>query len=221
MGTAIRMVAKVNERFSNLVSKKVNEPLVLTLMNLSRIVFPGHYEWVESQSSGECDFVDIDTGCKYDAKLPLTKKQGALIGSRNHDYADWMKTMIELESEFADCICSSDGVKNVEKLELYCILQDCLNKLQEDENGIFFFPYPIVMDAEDLCTCFCMDLLDHIYDTLRKNGHVGERDIYVIDPSMDAKIVLRNMKTDAREYLLFPELDKYIIYQHYPDLQSE
>lgn len=220
MGLLIRMAANVGEVFGKLINKNVNEKLILNLMNESHNVFPGQYQWVESQSMGECDFIDVNTGQKFDAKLPLTKQQGALIGSRNHDYAAWMKTMTAIESEFSDCIDGSDGVKNVEGLELYKILEERLSSLRDDENAIFFFPYPIVLDAENLMTTsFCMDLLDHIFCELKKRGCIGRRAVYVIYPAIDTKIVLRNLRTGLREYVVCPELDQYIRYRHF--IESE
>ena len=141
MGLSILMAANMSEAFGKLIDKNVNERLILNLMNESRYVFPGQYQWITSQSIGECDFIDIHTGQKYDAKPPLTNKQGALIGSRNHDYAAWMKTMTAIEAEFSDCVDGTDGVKNIEGLELYRILEKRLASLQADENAIFFFPY--------------------------------------------------------------------------------
>ena len=52
-------------------------------MNESKTVFPGVYEQHQKQSKGECDFYDVNTLEKYEAKLPFDKKEGKLICSNN------------------------------------------------------------------------------------------------------------------------------------------
>ena len=216
MGINILVKASLSENFGQLINKDIIEPIIVSLMNQSQTVFPGKYHRVLSQSMGECDFVDISTGSKFESKLPLTKKQGALIGSRNHDYRKWMQSMNEIESEFSDCMNGTNGLVNIEKLELYQIMHQRLTTVEEDENVIFFFPYPIVLDAEDLATlAFCGDLLSYVFTELCKCGCVGSRDVYAIYPSIDSKVVLRRMKTDMREYISYTELDHFVKYTHY------
>ena len=40
---------------------------------------------LDNQAHGECDFVDVVTGEKFDAKIPIDKRQGQMISSRKGD----------------------------------------------------------------------------------------------------------------------------------------
>lgn len=55
---SVRMMATISEKFSKLINKNEYEPRLCKLMNASQRVFPGRYEWIADQPSGECDFVE-------------------------------------------------------------------------------------------------------------------------------------------------------------------
>ena len=61
------------------------EKIILDLMNASKEIFPSRYTHLNNQAHGECDFVDVVTGEKFDAKIPIDKRQGQMIGSRKGD----------------------------------------------------------------------------------------------------------------------------------------
>jgi hypothetical protein len=42
-------------------------------MNASKVILPGQYLHQDNQANGECDFVDVVTGEKFDAKILLIK----------------------------------------------------------------------------------------------------------------------------------------------------
>ena len=213
-GVSINVVAHISDNFSTLIRSDIYEHYLLNLMNQSKKIFPNNYEWNKQQSHGECDFFDTLTKQKYDAKLPLNKSQGKLIGSRNHDYCAWFKQMIDEEAEFENCIEGTQGLRNVDQLSLYKIMEQRLSSISADEHAIFFFPYPIVFDVEGAVHLqFASDLLSAIFSELRRNGLVEERMIYVIYPSADCKVVLRCLNTRQREYLATTELDDYIVYE--------
>jgi len=134
----------ISEKFSNLIKKDKYESCLCELMNLSTAVFPGRYQRVLEQPSNECDFIDIDTGTKFDAKLPFEKKHGKLIGSeKQRDFTKWLSLMQQQESEFGEDIIASRG-KNIACMELYKILSHRLETIEPDEHVIFFFPYPVL-----------------------------------------------------------------------------
>lgn len=213
MGVSLTMIATVSEKFSKLINKNEYEPLLLRLMNASQIIFPSQYEWITSQSSSECDFVDVKDGRKYDAKLPFMRKHGKLIGSRNHDFRKWMELMHQEEGEFGEDIIATRG-KNTASLEIYKIMEERLDTVECDENAIIFFPYPIVLDGKDMPFMRCVtDLLGAVFRELKKQNKVGTRELFVIYPAIDGDIVLRCLNTNKREYIRFPEFDKLVSYR--------
>lgn len=217
MPLSVKMVATISEKFSKLINKNEYEPRLCKLMNASQKVFPGCYEWVIDQSSNECDFVESGTGKKYDAKLPFTRRHGKLIGSRNHDFKKWLELMHNAEAEFGDDIIATRG-KNVSSLEFYKIMDERLGAVQDDENVIFFFPYPIVLDGKDMMFFpYVTDFLGAIFNELRKQDKVKGRYIFVIYPACDGDIVLRCLNNDTREYIRFPEFDDFIAYNFTTD----
>lgn len=217
MPLSVKMIATISERFSNLINKNEYEPRLCNLMNASQKVFPGSYEWITDQSSSECDFVELGTGKKFDAKLPFTRKYGKIIGSRNHDFKKWMELMHNAEAEFGEDIIATRG-NNVSSMEFYKIMDERLNTVQDDENVIFFFPYPIVLDGKDMAFFpFVTDFLGAIFNELRKRDKIKEREVFVIYPALDGEIVLRCLNNDEREYILFPDFDEFITYTFTPD----
>lgn len=214
MAISLTMVTTISDKFSKLIKKNYYEPLLCKLLNASSEVFPGNYHLVKDQHSGQCDFVDTQTGEKYDAKLPFRKIHGKLIGSKNHDFKKWIELMLDEETQFGDDIISSRG-QNVASLELYKIMAERLETVAEDENAIFFFPYPIVIDGHDSgMISFVSDYLDAIFRTLRKENKVGTRKVFAIYPGYDESIVLRCLNNNTREYFFVPELNEYITYRY-------
>ena len=212
MPIPVSMVATLSDRFSKLINKNEYEPLLCRLMNLSKKVFPSHYSWNSSQALGECDFVDDISNIKFDAKLPFERQHGALIGGRKRDVSKWIELMLQEEAEFGEDIFTTRG-KNISSLELYRIIEHRLDSVASDENAIFFFPYPIVMDSKDIQLLqLVTDFLGAIFENLLINNKVSDRNIYAIYPSVDGDIVLRCLNTNDREYIKFPELDSYITY---------
>ena len=49
---------------------------------------------LDNQAHGECDFVDVVTGEKFDAKIPIDKRQGQMIGSRKGDVSPFQNRSI-------------------------------------------------------------------------------------------------------------------------------
>ena len=90
----------IKNSFKGIIQSGNYEKVILNLMNKSEIIFPNQYIHVESQSKGECDYIDTSTNEKYDAKLPFSNKQGKLIGSRESDYEEWYNLISNIRGEF-------------------------------------------------------------------------------------------------------------------------
>lgn len=206
----IKEIATINDTFKKLIQSGRYEHLILNLMNDSIRLFQNKYEHIESQSNGECDFRDIYTAQKYDAKLLFTKEQGKLIGSRQADYEKWIQTMLNEIQEFNKYI-ENRGNFDVETLTLYKIISDRLKSVGADENVIFFIPYTIVLDGEGMIfTQFACNILSTIFSVLNKNDLIKDRMVYAIYPYLENKIVIRCLNTNIREYFKNNELQEYI-----------
>lgn len=212
MAVSVKMTATISDKFSKLVNKKVYEPLLCNLMNASTQVFPGQYELVAEQYSGQCDFIEVGTSTKFDAKLLFSCEHGRLIGSRNHNFTKWLELMLQEEAEYGKDIIVNRG-QNVCSTELYRIIEQRLDTVEQDEHAVFFFPYPIVPDGKGFDVLhIATDFLDAIFRELRKQGKIGKRKIYVIYPALDGDIVLRCLNENQREFIRFPEFDEYLAY---------
>ena len=209
----MQVFATISNKFRLLIQSGNYEKLILDLLNKSIKLFPNQYEHIDSQANGECDFIDQKTKGKYDAKLPITKKQGRWIGSNNADFEKWISSMMDECAEFAQKIIQERGLHRVEELKLYTIMKNLVVNDKPDENIIFFFPFPVVYETScGIFGQFASDILSNIYDTLNQNGVIGERKIYAIYPSIDNKIGIRLLNTGVREWFSSELLDEYIKY---------
>lgn len=180
-------------------------------MNASKEIFPSRYTHLDNQAHGECDFVDVVTGEKFDAKIPIDKRQGQRIGSRKGD-ASALTTEFHNEAlEFQYCFVG-DQKKPITELNLFRKMKNNISKTKSDENVIFFIPYPIVIDFEGFPLIGASDLLKKIYRELSASTDISGKHLYAIYISFDRKMVLRNLETDKREYHQFPEMQHYVDY---------
>ncbi len=180
-------------------------------MNASKAIFPDQYIHLDNQAHGECDFVDVATGEKFDAKIPIDKRQGELIGSRKGDVGALTTELHSEALEFRYCFLR-DPPKPIRELNLFKKMKSSISRTKPDENVVFFIPYPIVFDFENFPLIGASDLLKRIYCELASCTDMSGKHLYAIYISFDRKIVLRNLETDKREYLQFPEICYYIDY---------
>lgn len=213
MSILINNIARISDNFKTLIKSGNYEKIILNLMNSSKKLFPNTYKHIMNQSHGECDFIDILTSKKFDAKLPFSKKEGKLIGSNNSDFSKWIELMINETNEFGKYI-EKRGQYNIENLTLYKTLKNRLENVSLDEDVIFFFPYPIVLDGSEMIFAqFAGDILSSIYNTLKNNDLIKNRTLYAIYPCLDNEIAIRCLNTNIREYFKNSELKDYIDYE--------
>ena len=210
----LKTSATISDDFANVIKSGKYEEIIYELMCRSEVVFPSKYQYNQEQAHGECDFVDMVTGEKYDAKLAFNSKHGKIIGSKNGNVNRLIKIMSEEAMEFSKCYEGPDRLKK-EELTLYKVLENLVKKVKPDENGVFFFPFPITIDYKDnILALIGSDILQELYKALKKNDVVKMENLYVIYPALDGTIVLRNMNENVREYLKCPEFDDYILYKY-------
>jgi len=201
----------IHNDIKDLIKSGNYEKIILDLMNASKTIFPGHYIRLDSQAHGECDFIDAVTGEKFDAKIPINKRQGQMIGSRKGDVGALTTEFQNEALEFQHCFVG-DQKKPITELSLFKKMKNNISKTNVDENVIFFIPYPIVSDFEGFPLVGASDLLKKIYIELSASNDISGKHLYTIYISFGRKMVLRNLKTDKREYLLFPEMQHYVDY---------
>ena len=209
----IRTVVDISQEFKNIIKSGNYEKVILEIMNSSKKIFNGKYKHNKEQSHGECDFVEMISKKKYDAKLPFNKKQGELLGSRKQDYNAWLVMMMNESSEF-DNIAKTRGKVEIENLLLYKTIKDRLSTVKQDENLILFFPFPIVTcDAPNsVLMQFSRNILTVVFNELENNGLVAGRQIYAIYPCMCNKLAIRHLNKRICEYVSGEPLKKYIDY---------
>ena len=201
----------IHNDIKDLIKSGNYEKIILDLMNASKTIFPGHYIRLDNQAHGECDFIDAVTGEKFDAKIPFNKRQGQMIGSRKGDVGALTTEFQNEALEFQHCFVG-DQKKPITELSLFKKMKNNISKTKVDENVIFFIPYPIVFDFEGFPLVGASDLLKKIYIELSASTDISRKHLYTIYISFDRKMVLRNLKTDKREYLQFPEMQHYVDY---------
>lgn len=212
----VKKLASLSDGLKRFVQSGNYEPYILELMNRSKEIFPGQYERNLKQAENQCDFYEVKTGEKFEAKLPFDKKEGELICSNHGSLKAWLEFMMDEETEFGEKIILERGKYRLDSLKLYKTLRKRLESVQKDENAIILFPYPITLDMEGNGEVnllhFCSDILSSIYSELVKNGVVGSRKVFVIYPSADNKIVLRCLNTNQREFLICQALNEIFTY---------
>ena len=155
-------------------------------MNASKEIFPGHYIHQDNQAHGECDFIDAVTGEKFDAKIPIDKRQGQMIGSRKGDVGTLTTELHNEVLEFQYCFVG-DQKKSIIELNLFKKMKNNISKTKFDENVIFFIPYPIVIDFEGFPLIGDTDLLKKIYSELSTCTDMSGKHLYAIYISFDRK----------------------------------
>ena len=201
----------IHNDIKDLIKSGNYERIILDVMNASKIILPSQYLHQDNQDNGECDFVDAVTGEKFDAKIPIDKRQGQMIASRK-GHVGALTTEFQNEAlEFQYCFVG-DQKKPITELNLFKKMKNNICKTKSDENVIFFIPYPIVFDFEGFPLVGASDLLKKIYSELATTTDIFGKRLYAIYISFDRKIVLRDLKTDKREYIQFPQMQCYVDY---------
>lgn len=201
-----------------LFQKEIYESFILDLMSRSKIIFSGSYEAVPIQSHGECDFVDVSSGGKFDAKLPFYKEQIELLTNGNRHpplILEWLQALCNETTEYGIVKSRHNPSYTVCNTELYKVISDQVLRSKIDENLIFFLPYPITLCIEDsIFLQFASDLLTMIYEELLNDIDLVGRKLYAIYPSiLKNQFVLRSLGYGPKEFLYSCKLEKYFTYE--------
>ncbi|MCR4874738.1 MAG: hypothetical protein K5923_03215 [Clostridia bacterium] len=192
---------------SDFISKARYEHVIEDLMNDSQIIFKSQYRHIDNQPNGEPDFIDINNGEKYDAKLFLTEKQGKDLGARNKNVQDYAECIVKINNEMCEYLQHPDSIA-IENTTLYKRLIWLINRIKEDENLIVLFPYAFMNKySTSILDNFTSDYLDVVYRYIK--GYFVNRKLFFIYLTMDNYIALRQMGNNATEYLKNDDFLKY------------
>lgn len=180
-------------------------------MNKSKVIFPGDYEMVQEQSNGECDYIDGKTNEKFDAKVPFEPKHMKMLAQGkkyNPDVRGWIETLKEEADEYTGFLVRNNSIS---ELKLYNIIKERVEKEREDENIVFFLPYPISVSVEGAVYAqFFANYFDDIFSQLKRDLNLGNRKIYVVYPSSEKnKFALKQIDVCQTEYIICEELGRY------------
>jgi len=194
------------------------EHYVLYLMKESQSVFPGEYKMVKEQSRGECDFIEVNSNTKYDAKLPFLRNQLELLtdGKRHKpQIEEWIKIMQAEATDFNPLAIRNNKDYDIAETKLYQIMKDAILRDKVDEHIIFFLPYPISLSFNgSIFLQFCTDYLKAIYNRLTDDIYLNDRKIFVIYPASEKnQFALRDLSTYHTEFIFCGELEKYFSFE--------
>ena len=210
MNFTMETIVTISDKIKHFIQSGNYEQFILELLNQSTKLFPGSYEYIYNQSNNQCDFIDIKTEEKYEAKLLITSEQGRLVGSRNSDYLRWICTMLEEVEEF-DKYIKDKGRYKIEDFQLYKLMHNKLLNIKCDENAILFIPFIISREpANSIYFQFATDILSVIFNKLKENEVVGSRKVYAIYPCIDGGVLVRHLGSCVREHIKNDKLQEYI-----------
>lgn len=200
----------LSEDYKEIKNKKINEQIILNIMNDSRSVFESKYEHNISESNGESDFYDInDNNKKYDAKILFYSEICKEMEKNNID--QWFG---EIQKEMNEIfIYIKEGeLEKIAKTRLYIEIQKRLDSIKEDENAVLLFPFPIGLESSQsiigellnssltyTASCVINDNTNYI-----KHGN------FLIYGTIYNEIFIIDLNNNAREILSKNYISKYI-----------
>ncbi len=204
---------------TNKDKSKEYERRVNDIINLSKDVFPEKFKYNEKQSRGECDYVGLASGKKYDAKIPFESKQIRLLTDgklQSPQINEWLKQLSDEASDFSPLKLREDPNYSVTSTKLYKIMREQLLKDKPDEDIIYFIPFPIVIYFADGTQFLnqASNYLNIIYETMKNENILLNRKIYVILPSSEKNIwTLVDLEKRIVEFIEYSNLEEYISYE--------
>ena len=211
----IRYGVSISKDIKELIQSRTYEKIICNLMNESVILFPNSYKQVSSQSHGECDFVDTFTEKKYDAKLLFSNTQCQIIAKGIDSLATWVRDVLNELTVASEKLINKDW-KGIRDTSLYKEMLDRLLHVANDENGILFIPFPIVPAVrQSIFLQFAYDIVSVTFNAISEDypDSCSGKDIVMIYPSpIDQLTVLRDLKTNRKEYLPIVSLSPFITF---------
>ena len=207
--------ATISNNIRELIQANNYEEIICDILNSSNIIFPHTYIRNTEQSHGECDFIDLETRQKYDAKILFKTEQCKMIA--NNELINWIRSMRKEELEFNNKV-NLHKVDEINKTSLFFEMEARLQKVESDEHAIFFLPYPIVFEfTGNIYTQFAEDILSMAYKAVKAkhSDKLNDKKVYIVYPSMNKDtVVIRELSGSSknRETISTNKFSKYISY---------
>lgn len=167
MGIWIKSKESLDIDYKKIRKKEVYEPIILNIMNDSSLCFPSKYEHKEKQNHGEPDFVDIKSGEKFDAKLLFASQLCKALNEEKID--NFTNDLID----FISIDFPTYREKGPKVFELYKEMKNRIESLEDDETGILFFPFPVLMCTRgSIFSDLCSDQFDWCFREIGVNKKV-------------------------------------------------
>lgn len=204
----------IDNKFKNFLKNKKYEESIFELLLDQNHIFPNKpFIKVKEQSNKEPDYLD-SKGNKYDVKLLINSKQGAHLGRNDGSFELWLHDMKEETNEFNPLIIR-ENTNYVKELILYKTMNIIIDKLEDDEIGLLYMPFNIVIDSKDsLVLSRCGNFLLYVYDALKQEFNY-KKSIYFIYPSIDEDyyVIVNANNIMDKEYVKTNAFKKYINYK--------
>lgn len=200
--------------YKDLLKKKIYEPIILKLMNLSEIVFRENYEYIESQSHRESDFVS-KSGVFYDAKLLFYDKQCQALAINEDNLYTFISELQREINEVYVAINKNEHSKLVESI-FYKEMLDRIERAEKFENIILFIPFACTLEvSSDLSSLLHRDIFFYIFKFLieENSKYLEEHNVYLIYPNCENYIIIKNLNDDTMEFIMDDVLKKYIEFE--------
>jgi hypothetical protein len=187
----------VSDKYDKLIKKESYEPIILKIMNESKIIFPGSYVHILEQSNGESDYKNIDTGEFFDVKVLFSSD---ICHSISNKSTDWISIISDISSENYYAIMNSKN-KNEMLNKIYDskICSEYIKRLESIkpfEKCILFSPFPITMELSTSIVTNIMSSTDHLVIKAIKKYNpkiIDNKEIYIIYPNLENKIIIRKL----------------------------
>ena len=209
----------ISEKYKELIKKESYEPIVLTIMNESKIIFPGSYIHIIEQSNGESDYKNIDTDELFDVKVLFGSD---ICRSLSNGSMDWFSIISDITSEnfhaIKDLKSEEERLNKIYKSKICIEYVKRLKTIKQSEKCILFSPIPINMELSKSIVSNIMSSTDHLIIKAIKKYNleiIEHKEIYIIYPNLENKVIIRKLFDGSKlvfniEFLDMNIIDKYI-----------
>lgn len=201
----------IYDSYKELLRKKVYEPIILSLMNKSEIIFREDYKYIENQSHGESDFVS-STGVYYDAKILFYNKQCQALAINKDNLYTFVSELQKEINEIYEAISLNDKERLIDSI-FYREMLIRIKKAETMENIILFMPFACTLELSDnLESLLDSDIFSCIFKCLKEKekelleGH----NIYIIYPNVENYIIIKRLNDDTMELVMDEAFSRYI-----------
>ena len=174
----------------------------MQIINKSHYIFSEKYNYVETQSNGESDYIGQSTQRKMDAKILFETQICHLISQGGNKILDWLNKLSDLSSETYEIVMGNKNLKKMKDTKLYIELLNRIKKIDEDEDGLILIRLCLTSKLEgSIVDYISSDVFDIIFQNLISfdlDKMLG-KSIYLIYPNIENKVILRKMFDGERK----------------------